>query len=133
MTCNRFATYTDIMRCAPARNAWRGRLGRNVREEVANVNRRIRLRGINGVIEDQLWEAESTLRVGRMDTQEIIIDDCSVSRRHAEVRPTPDGFALVDLGSTNGCKVNGVPTTHRDLRDGDELTVGRTRILFQAS
>ena len=40
---------------------------------------------------------------------------------------------MIDLGSTNGCRVNGVPVTQRDLRDGDELTFGNTRIMFQAS
>ena len=76
---------------------------------------------------------ERAVSMGRMPECDIVLTDTNVSRRHAEVRPTPDGFALVDLGSTNGCKVNGVPAMHRDLRDGDELTVGNTRILFQAS
>jgi len=76
---------------------------------------------------------EQAVSMGRMPECDIVLTDTNVSRRHAEVRPTPDGFALVDLGSTNGCKVNGVPAVHRDLRDGDELTVGNTRILFQAS
>ena len=64
---------------------------------------------------------------------DLILTDTNVSRRHAEIRPTPDGFAVVDLGSTNGCRVNGVQVTQRDLRDGDELTFGNTRIIFQAS
>ncbi len=64
---------------------------------------------------------------------DIVLNDTNVSRRHAEIRPTPDGFALVDLGSTNGCRVNGVRVVQRDLRDGDELTFGNTRITFQAS
>jgi len=76
---------------------------------------------------------EGPISLGRSPECDIVLTDTNVSRRHAEVRPTPDGFALVDLGSTNGCKVNGVPAVHRDLRDGDELTVGHTRILFQAS
>ena len=76
---------------------------------------------------------ERVISLGRLAECDVVLTDTNVSRRHAEVRPTPDGFALVDLGSTNGCKVNGVPAVHRDLRDGDELMVGNTRILFQAS
>ena len=76
---------------------------------------------------------ERAVSIGRMPECDLILTDTNVSRRHAEIRPTPDGFALIDLGSTNGCRVNGVQVTQRDLRDGDELTFGNTRITFQAS
>ncbi|MGZ4704196.1 MAG: FhaA domain-containing protein [Acidimicrobiales bacterium] len=76
---------------------------------------------------------DRAVTIGRMPECDLILTDTNVSRRHAEIRPTPDGFALVDLGSTNGCRVNGVLVTQRDLRDGDELTFGNTRIVFQAS
>ncbi|MEI7593085.1 MAG: DUF3662 and FHA domain-containing protein [Actinomycetes bacterium] len=76
---------------------------------------------------------EATVSIGRLPECDVVLTDTNVSRRHAEVRPTPDGFALVDLGSTNGCRVNGVQISQRDLRDGDELTVGNTHIVFQAS
>jgi hypothetical protein len=76
---------------------------------------------------------ERAVTIGRMPECDLILTDSNVSRRHAEIRPTPDGFALIDLGSTNGCRVNGVQVTQRDLRDGDELTFGNTRMTFQAS
>jgi hypothetical protein len=76
---------------------------------------------------------ERAVTMGRLPECDIVLTDTNVSRRHAEVRPTPDGFMLVDLGSTNGCRVNGVQVVQRDLRDGDELTIGNTRIVFQAS
>jgi hypothetical protein len=71
--------------------------------------------------------------IGRMGECDVVLNDSNVSRRHAEVRPTPDGFSLVDLGSTNGSRVNGLRVAQRDLRDGDELTFGNTRLTFQAS
>ena len=46
----------------------------------------------------------------------------NVSRRHAEVRRQGDGFVVVDLGSTNGTKVNGVGVREQRLVDGDEIT-----------
>jgi hypothetical protein len=76
---------------------------------------------------------ERAVTIGRMPECDLILTDSNVSRRHAEIRATPDGFALIDLGSTNGCRVNGVQVTQRDLRDGDELTFGNTRMTFQAS
>ena len=59
--------------------------------------------------------------------------DASVSRYHAEIRAKGEGFAVVDLGSTNGTKVNGVRVTERDLRDDDELSFGNVRVRFSAS
>jgi len=76
---------------------------------------------------------DAVVAVGRMSECDIVLNDSNVSRRHAEIRPTPDGFALVDLGSTNGSRVNGVRVVQRDLRDGDEITIGNTRLTFQAS
>src|SRR5215217_6282516 len=45
--------------------------------------------------------------VGRSRDCDIVLGDSNVSRRHAEVRPTDDGWTIVDLGSTNGVTVNG--------------------------
>ena len=76
---------------------------------------------------------ERTLSVGRSTECDIVIPDTNVSRRHAEIRPTIDGFNVVDLGSTNGSLVNGERVTQRELREGDELVFGNTRFVFQAS
>lgn len=70
--------------------------------------------------------------IGRHPDCDITLLDPNVSRRHAEIRPGANGFILVDLGSTNGSKVNGVPVGERELRDGDEMTFGGTRIVFHA-
>src|SRR5690349_8066600 len=51
----------------------------------AFVKRRIRLRGVNGDIEGKIWESDSLLRAGRLESLEIVLDDTSVSRRHAEI------------------------------------------------
>jgi putative nucleotidyltransferase with HDIG domain len=71
------------------------------------VKRHIRLRGINGQVEGRIWESAELLRAGRLETLEIVLDDGSVSRRHAEIRATPHGWRLRDLQSTNGTFLNG--------------------------
>ncbi|MBI3407886.1 MAG: HD domain-containing protein [Planctomycetes bacterium] len=71
------------------------------------MKRRIRLRGINGEVEGKIWESDAVLRAGRLATLEIVLDDTSVSRRHAEIRASANGWRVRDLGSTNGTFLNG--------------------------
>src|SRR5262245_24379707 len=68
--------------------------------------------------------ANDTLIVGREDTSDIHIDDPSVSRRHAEIRPGIAGHYIVALQSTNGTFVNDRPATVYKFKDGDYLRVG---------
>ena len=71
--------------------------------------------------------------IGRSPDCSVHIADSSVSRRHAEVRPEGDGWLLVDLGSTNGTRVNGATVKERRLVDGDAITVGDAKLRFEAS
>jgi pSer/pThr/pTyr-binding forkhead associated (FHA) protein len=62
-----------------------------------------------------------------------VVTDPKASRRHAQVRPAGSGFLLVDLDSTNGTKVNGIPVREHPLSDGDLISVGATEFRFEAS
>ncbi len=62
--------------------------------------------------------------LGRGEDCDIRISDHSVSRRHARIEPSPDGYFAIDLQSTNGTFVNDVPTDVATLKDGDYLRVG---------
>jgi hypothetical protein len=72
--------------------------------------------------------------IGRLPECDVALADPNVSRRHAEVRPSGSGYSVVDLNSTNGTRVNGVVVApEAALRDGDIITVGATRLRFEAS
>ena len=69
--------------------------------------------------------------LGRSKDADCVLRDPNVSRRHAELRRADTGdWQIVDLGSTNGIKVNGRRVTSSRLRPGDEVTVGTTTFLF---
>ena len=68
--------------------------------------------------------------IGRGSEADIIIDDPGVSRRHLEIRVTPDAVVATDLDSTNGTFVEGHQVPAATLVDGNTVTIGRTRILF---
>jgi hypothetical protein len=70
--------------------------------------------------------------IGRSRDCEIALDDAGVSRRHAELRPREGGWAIEDLGSTNGVLVNGVPIRGAQLlAAGDRVELGSTAIVFE--
>lgn len=64
------------------------------------------------------------IRMGRDIQNHVQIDDSNVSRFHCEIRNEHQGIRLVDLGSTNGIKVNGAQVADRYLQDHDILQVG---------
>ena len=72
--------------------------------------------------------------VGRSRDCDVVLDDAGISRRHAELRPGPDGWTVADLGSTNGVRVNGAPVHGaQPLRSGDRIELGSTEIVFEVS
>jgi hypothetical protein len=74
--------------------------------------------------------AGERLTIGRSRDSEIVIEDPNVSRHHAEVRKTIEGWMVVDLGSTNGVKVNGRRVQEEVLRPGDKITLGLVELEF---
>ncbi len=76
---------------------------------------------------------ESVTTIGRLPDSTVTVADPNVSRTHAEIRPDGDGFIVVDLGSTNGTRVNGGRVARHRLSDGDEIGFGNTVLRFEAS
>jgi pSer/pThr/pTyr-binding forkhead associated (FHA) protein len=76
-----------------------------------------------------LLDSELTT-VGRHPDSDIFLDDVTVSRRHAEFYRHHAGFTVRDVGSLNGTYVNRERIEETDLRDGDEVQVGKFRLTF---
>jgi pSer/pThr/pTyr-binding forkhead associated (FHA) protein len=74
--------------------------------------------------------AGERLTIGRSRECEVVVDDPNVSRRHAELRKTIEGWMVVDLGSTNGVKVNGKRVKEEVLRPGDKITLGLVELEY---
>ncbi|MEZ5203148.1 MAG: DUF3662 and FHA domain-containing protein [Acidimicrobiales bacterium] len=82
---------------------------------------------------ERLQLGESVVTIGRKPESTLQLGDPNVSRAHAEIRPHGNGWVLVDLGSTNGSRVNGSRVSSHELREGDEIAFGNTVLRFEAS
>ncbi|OBG26354.1 FHA domain-containing protein [Mycobacterium sp. E3198] len=68
---------------------------------------------------------------GRHPDSDILLDDVTVSRRHAEFRLDEDGnWAVADVGSLNGTYVNRQPVDSAVLANNDEVQIGKFRLVF---
>jgi pSer/pThr/pTyr-binding forkhead associated (FHA) protein len=70
---------------------------------------------------------------GRHPDSEIFLDDVTVSRRHAEFRRGPGGYRVADVGSLNGTYVNRDRIDEVELQGGDEVQIGKYRLVYFAS
>ena len=76
-----------------------------------------------------LLDSDLTL-VGRHPDSDIFLDDVTVSRRHAEFYRSGTRFTVRDVGSLNGTYVNRERIEETDLTGGDEVQVGKFRLVF---
>ena len=70
--------------------------------------------------------------IGRGRDCDVVLDDAGISRRHAHIRPTEQGWAIEDLRSTNGVLLNGERLRGSlPLQIGDRIELGTTEIVFE--
>jgi pSer/pThr/pTyr-binding forkhead associated (FHA) protein len=78
------------------------------------------------VVDDEvIYEVapNSVLNIGRLDTNDIVLDDYKVSREHAVLKFSRSDIMLVDLASTHGSYVNGVKIDRSSIRFGDTIRI----------
>lgn len=91
------------------------------------------LKGLTGPWANQKFPVKGKLVVGRQAPASVVLEDDSVSRKHAQVEATPEGVVLRDLGSANGTLVNGEPAGTEEvvLRPGDIVSFGMVEMVLE--
>lgn len=93
-----------------------------------------RLFTIAGPNSGQTFSLPGRTLFGRGDESHVCIPDDQVSRLHAQIELTPDGYLLTDLGSTNGTYLNDKRLEQPALlHDGDSIAIGPARFLVLAA
>src|SRR5512136_1931923 len=72
------------------------------------------------------------IKIGRLATAHLVLDDEKISRIHSVIEVSPDGaISIIDMGSAEGTFVNGKKVSRGALRLGDQITLGGLRILVE--
>jgi len=84
------------------------------------------------VLEDKTYplEGPGPWSIGRSAENDIVISDPNVSRKHAQLLRSENGFVVEDLGSTNGTLLDGAPIGRERIESGDELAFGGVAARF---
>ncbi len=69
--------------------------------------------------------------IGRSPDCPLVLSDSSVSRQHIKLFVADGKHFVADMNSSHGTRVNGEPVTRKELRDGDVIEIGRTRLEFR--
>ncbi|MBB5207203.1 FHA domain-containing protein [Chiayiivirga flava] len=90
------------------------------------------LRGVSGAAFGKTFPISGPVVIGRQADCDISIPSEEISRRHAQLKPTPAGLAVEDLGSSNGTYINGKRVQSGLMRPGEELRLDTIRFLLVA-
>ncbi|MDI2031452.1 FHA domain-containing protein [Saccharopolyspora sp. TS4A08] len=98
-------------------------------DELSGKPRLMITRG-NAVGSGFVLQAERTT-IGRDAICDIVVDDITVSKEHAEIRRRGEAHVLVDGGSLNGTYLNRLPVDTAELHEGDEIWIGKARFTYR--
>ncbi len=76
---------------------------------------------------------EDEITVGRDPRADILLDDSTVSRSHAVFRRVNGAYSVIDAGSLNGTYVNRQRVDQKQLNNGDEIMIGKFRLVYFTS
>ena len=90
------------------------------------------LRGVSGAAFGRTYPVLGVTAIGRSPECDLRIDEPGMSRMHARLLPTDDGLLLEDLGSANGCFLNGKRVLRGEAKPGDEIGFDNLRFRLMA-
>jgi adenylate cyclase len=79
----------------------------------------------------RVFDLKEASAVGRTEGNDLVLNHPSVSRKHARIESRQDSWWIVDLNSTNGVKVNGIPLLEAEIHVGDHVLVGSVQLEFK--
>ena len=86
----------------------------------------------HGLPPGALFPFNDRVSIGRDEENDIMLNDPSVSRRHATIKCDANGAIVKDLGSTNGTFVNDIRVTTQRIAPGDRVRFGKTELFVEA-
>jgi uncharacterized integral membrane protein (TIGR00698 family) len=87
---------------------------------------------VSGMANGACYDISGTICLGRAASNDIVLEERTVSGRHAQISKDPShGWLIKDLGSKNGVKVNGARVTTEKLKTGDKLTLGNVELIYR--
>jgi hypothetical protein len=75
--------------------------------------------------------SSDSVTIGRLAECDVVLTDKGASRKHAQLKQRDGTWTIMDLGSTNGTRLNGQTIQSRELSDGDKITIGTTMLEFR--
>lgn len=103
------------------------------RFSIDRLQRFVGLPTIGATEELSIPDEKSIITIGRDPKNDIVIDSLQVSRQHAKIRKTSNGFILEDLGSANGTYVDGKLVNSTSIKPGQKLSFGSYGLIFDKS
>ncbi|HKI62177.1 MAG TPA: FHA domain-containing protein, partial [Mariprofundaceae bacterium] len=82
---------------------------------------------------EHVYTIDGDVGIGRHPKCAICLHDPMISKRHAMVRQVGEDFVFDDMDSSNGSFIDGVRVRSHKLKDGDQITMGKVTITFQAA
>ncbi len=82
------------------------------------------------IVGEKFFLTKSTLNIGRSIESDILLDDITVSRKHAVIKKSNGNYTISDLGSLNGTYINSKRVDYLELCNGDRIQIGKYIFLF---
>lgn len=96
--------------------------------DISLPNARLIVKEAEGKVKEFLITPRKEFWIGRDEDNQLILEESSVSRRHAKIRPQTDGYVIYDLNSKGSTFINGKLVQYHILKTGDEIGIAKINV-----